>query len=206
MLWSTLGDPAQPNSYTAAQQELIDEVTAEIDAITRQHGGLLTQTGKTRPVTVRESGNTLFLPNKPITAVTALVIERGGSLLTFDVSGTQVKLDGGQAVGYNLLAGSGVPTGLMALSWERYGHVHAFAPGDRVSVTYNCGVTQTPPAVRSAARKLLAQNVFSLMENPSGATEIRNQQNLQRFGTFDVLNTVRDEVTRMLHPFTCVVH
>lgn len=207
-LWLAMGDPQNPITFTDAQQQLVEEASRTIDDVTGQHGGVLTQTGKTIHLTVRENTDTLWLPNKPLGTISAITVSRAASSFSYDVTG--VVYDGeSEFITYNAWGLPGqIPSGLMAMTWGMDGVYFPFAEYDRVDVTYDCGFASDslPATIRDACRRILAEAVFSLQENPLGASEARSGTTQYRFGTQSILNSVDMRTRRALLPYTIGLH
>lgn len=206
-LWRVMGDPATPGVFSDAQLQLVEEASRTIDDVTGQDGGLLTQTDKTVHIIVRETGDTLWLPNKPIGPVSAITVYRAAQTIIIDPA--SVEYDGvSNFITCSPWSAPGqIPTGLQAMTLAMDGALFPFAERDRVDVTYSCGyaIDELPATIRDVCRRIVAEAAFSLQENPVGATEIRQGQSMYRFGTTDYINPVDIRTRRALMPYTIAV-
>lgn len=192
-VWGSLASGAQ-NDYIAAS-------TARVDQMTGQAGGpgvLLTQTGLTHTVIVSQRTDTLHLPNKPVTAISAIsVTSLDGSLLCnyYCQDGVTVFRTGGRSFRY--VAAPSVPPPFVRAPWNL-----PFPEDTIVQVTYNSGYASAPSPVKRAAAYLLAADLFGFLDNPAGNQDINDQgTDITIWGRSILGNAAQVEASRLLEPY-----
>lgn len=141
----------------------------------------------------------IALPNKPITSVLSIYVNQQyapGYYLPITLTGDSqsVFLVGGQNVRYvmNFLLPTTVP----------YRGPMAFQEDDRVTITYTCGFTTIPVAVKNATRNLLSVKLFAEADNPGGSSSIGERGAHVDFGGKG--NFMMQEAMDLLEPYTLI--
>lgn len=210
-LWKVLGDSNNPNQFSTTQKQLVSWLSARIDQLTGQRGGLLAQTGVFYTENCDRQKNVIFVPNKPVTNVTSIWVQPkyglGASLpVTFLAPGTAPgpsqatppnTYAAGQRIQYIIRpASSGASPVSISLTDP------PFSEGDVVTVTYDCGYTVTPEAVKLSAQYLLGVQLFNIADNPGGAASIaEDRAHVMYAGRQAVINPVSAEAEDILMPF-----